>query len=245
MDNFEVFNGRAEIPVVLSCEHASKHIPEELNNLGISVEELNNCSFLCDKGADEVFKYLVKKLGCTGIKAKVSRLVIDVNRDIDQDELIREHCNGFSLKGNQGLTDEEKGARVEEYYLTYRNKLHDLLEDCHKKFGLCLYISIHTMENCFEDEKREMDYAIIYKKGEKLAKGIGNVLEEKGHDVTYNHPYTLRGDVIRVTHDAQVTKFNDYAIVIEINDKVSAKEDIRNSLVKAIRTVVKDYSSQK
>lgn len=240
-----MFEGSEDIPVVLSCEHASSYIPEELNNLGVSIEELNNCSFLCDNGANEAFEFLVGELGCGGIKAKVSRLVVDVNRDIDQNELIRESCNGLSLKGNQGLTDEERGTRVKEYYLPYRNKLHDLLEECHKKFGFCLYISIHTMENCFEDEKREMDYAIIYNKGEKLAKGIGKVLEDRGHDVTYNHPYTLKKDIIRVTHDSQVTKFNDHAVVLEINDKFAGNQDIRESLLEAIRIVVKDYSSQK
>lgn len=245
MDNFEVFCGSEDIPVVLSCEHASKHIPEELNNLGVSVDELNNCSFLCDRGADEAFEFLVSKLGCNGIKAKVSRLVVDVNRDLDQKDLIRESCNGLLLKGNQGLTEEERKERIDKYYVSYRNKLHDLLNECHEKFGFCLYFLIHTMENCFENERREMDFAIIYNEGEKLAKDLGKILEEMGHDVSYNHPYTLEKGVIRVTHDSEVTKFNECAVVVEINDKFSGNQDIRESLLEAIKIVVGDYSSQK
>ena len=245
MDNFEVFEGSENIPVVLSCEHASKHIPEELNNLGVSVEELNKCNFLCDKGVEEAYDFLVSEIGCRGIKAKVSRLVIDVNRDIDQEELIRETCGPHSFGGNKELTEEEKNDRIKKYYLPYRNKLHDLLSECEKKYGVCFYFSIHTMENCFENERREMDFAIIFNKGEKVAKKLGSSLEEMGHHVTYNNPYTLKKDIIRVTHDSEVMKFNEFAVVVEINDGFVGNKEIVGSLCKAIKSVAEDYSSQK
>ncbi len=245
MNNFEVYDGDRDIPVVLSCEHASGVVPKEFNNLGVSVEELNKCNYLLDKGADEAYEFLVAKLGCNGIKAKVSRLVIDVNRDLDQDHLIRGACNSHSFNGNQDLTIEEREYRIKNYYLPYRNKLHSLLEDCEKKYGVCFYFSIHTMENCFKNEKRDMDFAIIYNKGEKVAKKLGETLEKRGHHVTYNYPYTLKKDIVRATHDAQVTRFNERAVVVEINDKFSCKKYIRESLFEAIKSVVEDYSSQK
>ena len=245
MDNFEVFEGNENIPVILSCEHASKHIPEELNNLGVSMEELSKCNFLCDKGVEKAYESLVNGLSCNGIKAKVSRLVIDVNRDVDQDNLIRTTCGHHSFSGNQELTKEEIEDRINKYYLPYRNKLHDLLIECEKKHGVCFYFSIHTMENCFENERREMDFAIIFNKGEKVAKNLGSSLEKMGHHVTYNNPYTLKKDIIRVTHDSEVMKFNEYAVVVEINDGLVGDKEIINSLCKAIKSVAEDHSSQK
>jgi predicted N-formylglutamate amidohydrolase len=245
MENFEVYEGSNDLPVVVSCEHASGFVPEELNNLGVSMDELNSCNYLMDRGAEGAYDFLVAKLGCNGIKARVSRLVIDVNRDLDQKSLIRTSCGPHSFKGNKDITEEEKKDRVEKYYLPYRNKLHDLLLDCEKKHGVCFYFSIHTMENCFEKERREMDFAIIYNKGEKVAKKLGESLEKNGHVVTYNNPYTLKTDIIRVTHDSEVMKFNEFAVVVEINDGLVNDPNITESLFDAIKSVAEDYSSQK
>lgn len=245
MENYEVYEGSSGIPVVVSCEHASGFVPEELNNLGTSSEELSNCNYLLDRGAEEAYEFLVAKLGCKGIKAKFSRLVIDVNRDLDQDTLIRTSCGSHSFNGNKGITEEDKKDRIEKYYLPYRNKLHDLLSDCEKEHGVCFYFSIHTMENCFEKERREMDFAIIYNKGEKVAKKLGESLKKNGHVVTYNNPYTLKKDVLRITHDAEVMKFNEFAVVVEINDGLVGDPKVTESLFEAIKSVAEDYSSQK
>ena len=55
----------------------------------------------------------------------------------------------------------------------------------------------------------------------------------------------MKKDIIRVTHDSEVMKFNEFAVVVEINDGLVNDLNITESLFDAIRSVAEDYSSQK
>ena len=66
---------------LLVCDHASNHIPEELNNLGLPPSELQR-HIAWDIGAAGVTNALSDILGAPAILSDTSRLVVDCNRQL-------------------------------------------------------------------------------------------------------------------------------------------------------------------
>jgi len=245
MKPFFIHKGSSKLPIVLSCEHASNVIPKEFNNLGWTNKEFSKCEDVLDKGAEQLFDFLCKKLNCRGIKSTFSRLVIDVNRNLNQPELIRKQCGKIPIPSNLELTKKQREKRIKTLYLPYRDNLHKLLDQCEKKHDIVLYYAIHTMAHHYEGRTRKMDLAIIYKAGEPVARMLGKELEDMGLNITYNDPYTLEEEVIRPTTDLKVCRFNKHAVVIEMNDKHRNDLKMKEALFTAILSATKKFLMKK
>jgi predicted N-formylglutamate amidohydrolase len=58
-----------------------------------------------DIGAEEVAVNLANRFASPVLIARVSRLLIDYNRPLSSDTLIRTHCDGIPVDFNQHLTE--------------------------------------------------------------------------------------------------------------------------------------------
>ncbi len=91
---------------VLFCDHASNHVPEELDNLGLPESELAR-HIAWDIGAAGVTEALSEILDAPAILCGTSRLVIDCNRQLNRPGLIPEVSDGTTILGNLNLTESE------------------------------------------------------------------------------------------------------------------------------------------
>ena len=93
---------RRRPPVLLLCDHAGRHVPPELEQLGLSDEALAR-HIGWDIGAADLTRELARLLDAPAILNHMSRLVIDPNRRPGTPTSIPEISDGCVVPGNQGL----------------------------------------------------------------------------------------------------------------------------------------------
>jgi len=242
MELFEVVRGRLEMPVVLSCDHAGRLIPSRYGTLGVPPGQLEAWHGGADLGAGELFDALVSGLDCYGIKNRLSRLVIDMNRYVDQEEIIPTHCERSSIPGNQDMSAQECQRRIQEYYRPYHAALEKLLVDCEARHGIAFYLSIHAMAAEFGGQRRPMDFAIVCNAGCPLSPTLGRILRQEGFVVAVNEPYTLERDIVRVPLGHELERFNRRALLLEMNERHAGDEKVMGAVLEAIRHLLQRHA---
>ena len=74
------------VPCLITCEHASNRLPEGWSWKD-GDERLQEMHWAYDLGAAEITEELVASLSCVGILTEFSRLLIDANRGLTQENL--------------------------------------------------------------------------------------------------------------------------------------------------------------
>ena len=138
MQTFEVIEGGSPDWFVF-CDHASNAMPYELEGLGLPKAELER-HIAHDIGAAGVARELCGRLGCAGLLAGVSRLVIDLNRDPDHPGLVPVESDGTAIPGNAGLGAGDVAGRRRLFYDPYHAKLAEMLDARPGAFA----ISVHS-----------------------------------------------------------------------------------------------------
>lgn len=128
---------------VLICDHASKLIPNALDNLGLSLQEQNR-HIAYDIGVGAVTKIIAETYGIEAILANYSRLVIDLNRPKDDPTLIRQLYDHTLIRGNMGLTAEMVAERITLIYDPYHQQIAKILAAMKRENITPLIISMHS-----------------------------------------------------------------------------------------------------
>ena len=130
--------GRPEHPLFLFGDHASKHIPDGFDNLGLSGDDLTR-HIAWDIGTEGVIRGLAKRFDCSALIAGFSRLLIDANRDPEMKTLIPETSDGTSIHGNVNLDADARQHRIEAYYRPYHAALGQALDRLTPKLSLSVH----------------------------------------------------------------------------------------------------------
>lgn len=230
--------GTLELPVVLSCEHASGFIPPAYGDLGMTHAHLEECARGRDVGAAELFDYLVRNLACCGVKNGISRLVVDTNRYADQDGIVPASWGGKRIGGNVDLSAAEIADRVETFHRPYHAALQERFVEHERRHGRVHYFSIHAMAPTFEGQVRSMDFSLIANRGVSCAEGLAKRLRESGYDAVVNEPYSLDRDIVRAPEGDPMERFNERAVIVEMNERLDGDAGAREALLEAIRDVI-------
>lgn len=75
---FAYIPGGASSGFLFVCDHASRDLPEEYGDLGLSAD-LFSTHIASDLGAAQVTKALARRFGAPAVLARWSRLLIDLN----------------------------------------------------------------------------------------------------------------------------------------------------------------------
>ena len=138
-DAFESIPAVKNTPLFIFGDHASKHIPAEYDNLGLSGDDLTR-HIAWDIGTETIVRELCAHFGCAGQVAGVSRLVIDLNRDPEAAGLIPVTSDGTDIDANKNLSGAARQDRIDKFYGPYHAAVGtalDRLEDP-------LVLSVHS-----------------------------------------------------------------------------------------------------
>lgn len=176
------------MPVFVFGDHASRHIPAEYNNLGLTGDDLIR-HIAWDIGTETVVRTLCSEFGCAGQVAGISRLLIDFNRVLTMDTLIPKTSDGTTIPGNQSIDDKEWQRRVDKYYTPYHENIGRSLD----AMGFGLGISIHSFTPQLKNQPaRELEIGLLFKVDASSAalftKELSRVRPE--WRVAYNEPYS-------------------------------------------------------
>ncbi len=111
---YEIIPGRADVGLLLLCDHASAHIPPEFADLGLCAHQLAR-HIAYDIGAADATRAIAEEFGCPAVLSRFSRLLIDPNRGEDDPTLVMRIADGALVPGNARIGDDEIERRITRF----------------------------------------------------------------------------------------------------------------------------------
>ncbi len=195
-ESYEIIPGRSDAGLILICDHAVNDIPAAYGTLGLEPKELER-HIAYDIGALAVTRGAAQALGVPAIFTKFSRLLIDVNRGLDDPTLIMRISDGAVVPGNRHLNEAEHAKRVRVYYEPYHLAIDRMIETCTAAGVLPVLLSIHSFTESWKGVPRPWQAAILWDRDHRFAVPMLEALRaERGLLVGENEPYDgkLAGD---------------------------------------------------
>jgi predicted N-formylglutamate amidohydrolase len=186
---FEIVNAGGTSSIVLVCDHASNRVPQCLNYLGLSPQQLAD-HISWDPGAADVAKALSGLLNASLVLSNYSRLVADCNRPLSSPELIAEQSAGISIPGNQGLSLEQHERRIVTFFDPYHQAIDRVLDA--RRQQPTLLLSIHSFTPVLNDQPRPWQAGVAFWHNHYFAELLHDALIQQGDiNVGYNQPYPI------------------------------------------------------
>lgn len=197
-DAVEILSPGAASPVIVLCDHADNRLPGEYGDLGLPAGEFER-HIAYDIGAAGVARELSGLLGATSILSRWSRLLIDLNRGLDDPTLIMRLSDGAVIPGNRHLDDAERERRVERFYRPYHNAVSRLIDERLERGIAPVLLSVHSFTPVWRSRARAWHTGVLWDKDPRLAVPLIAALRgDRALVVGDNEPYTgkLRGDTL-------------------------------------------------
>lgn len=195
MSEFRILRPHGASRFVFFCDHASNHVPESLNGLGLPAFELER-HIAWDIGAAGVTEALSEIFDAPAILCNTSRLVIDCNRQLKAHDLVPEISDGTVIPGNLNLSEAERASRIERWFQTYHDAGESILLERESRSVETVVVSIHSMTKCLAGQARPWEIALSSYLDRSLTDQVLAALRRPGDVVVGdNQPYDLDPDV--------------------------------------------------
>ena len=177
-------------PFVLLCEHASLHIPNEFNRLGIDSETATSHA-AWDIGALDVASALSDLLDAPLVAGGVSRLVYDCNRPLEAPDAMPAKSEIFAVPGNEGLSDAERKNRFGLIHNLFHNTAAELVRTQRERVGDALTIlTIHSFTPIYHGGHREVEIGFLFDKTAAFSEQMQSIEAAEGtYKTALNEPY--------------------------------------------------------
>ena len=223
--------------IMLVCEHASNHIPDRWNGLGLTADQ-RQAHIAWDPGALAVARGLADRLDATLIHAPVSRLVYDLNRAPDMAGAMPGRSEIHDIPGNAAITPEERLARTEAIYLPWANGLHNLIARRIALGRRPVMITIHSFTPIYHGRPRAVEFGVIHDADAHLAAAILDAAHRKTRlQAELNSPYSAADDV---THTLRVhaTPYGLPNAMLEIRNDLIATPAAQAAMAETLAPVL-------
>jgi predicted N-formylglutamate amidohydrolase len=188
-------DGRGD--VVLMCEHASFHIPDEYQRLGLSDLDAHSHA-AWDPGALVVAQYLAAELDAPLICGAISRLVYDCNRPPSAVSAMPETSELIQIPGNSGLSAADRADRTAAVYLPFCDAVDATLNPRAARGQATVLVTIHSFTPVYFGVQRAVEIGILHDSDSRLADAMLVEAHRLPHRlVQRNEPY---GPQDGVTH---------------------------------------------
>ncbi len=165
---FEVRNPQGAAPILIACDHAGNRIPEYLENLGLRDDRLETHIAL-DVGARQVAIQLSGLFDAPLILSRYSRLVVDLNRRLDDPTLIVDESDHVPVPGNRNLGDADRQRRIDQFFHPYHNQYSALVSRMIEKHPDPVIISVHSFTPCMDGFRRPWHFGVLHDEDDALA----------------------------------------------------------------------------
>lgn len=186
----EILNGDVTAALIILCEHASNHIPEGYQQLGLADEDLQK-HIAWDIGAAAVTRKMCEMMGVPAVLGTASRLLIDPNREPDHATLVPAISDGIVIPANVDLPASAIRARRDCFYDPF-HKAADKLISRHLEEGVMpLVVGMHSFTPTYDGVARPWQAGFLWNKDPRLAQAMIGLLERET-DLTIgdNQPYS-------------------------------------------------------
>ncbi|MEE9347176.1 MAG: N-formylglutamate amidohydrolase [Robiginitomaculum sp.] len=230
-------------PLFIFADHASRHIPKALNNLGLNGDDLTR-HIAHDVGTMGLLEGLCERFGCGGQAATISRLVIDVNRDPNAEGLIPQISDGTKIAGNFNVNASERARRISAYHAPYHSVLGENIERAARDSCDPLIVSLHSFTPNLRTDGlfRMTEIGLLFKSDPKTAQLTAAQFTRMGRNfsVGMNRPYSAFD--LNYTVDVQVTPRGLRHVTFEVRQDLigdkAGERDMVDVLARVISRVI-------
>lgn len=175
--------------ILLTCEHASNRLPMR-DRLTFEERSVLSTHWGWDIGAWALTREISRLAGYGAIGGRWSRLLIDLNRRVDDPTLIRDEAEGVRLSWNRRVTPAEKERRMLAYHTPYHVEIDRSLLRRLVRGTRPVLVAVHSFTPVMHHRPRNFDIGVLYDEHVHLARRLGRALRDAGFRVRYNEPYS-------------------------------------------------------
>ena len=177
-------------PLILVCEHASRYIPDALNNLGLD-ETAAREHIAWDIGALELAEQLSEKIGATLLSANYSRLLIDLNRPRHAPDSIPAQSEIYQVPGNRELDEATREYRRQCLFKPFHTRLQQLIDERLAAGRPVRVVGIHSFTPVYYGQPRELEVGVLFGQARDYAQRLLDGLGQHPLKVAGNQPYRI------------------------------------------------------
>lgn len=224
--------------ILLTCEHAGRRLPPPMR-AGVEERRVLSSHRGWDIGAWELTRELARQLRAAAIGGRWSRLVVDVNRRVDDPTLIVRRVDGMELSWNADLDLAEVERRIFAYHAPYHEEV-DRRILRHTVRGIRpLLLAVHSFTPVLRGRRREFDVGVLYERHPGLAHALGRRLREAGLTVRYNRPYSGMAGMMYAA-DRHGTHHGLPCLELEVNQGLFGKPSVHVRLGRVVAAALDD-----
>jgi len=219
-----VDNPEGASPILLICEHASRHLPDRYGTLGLNPEQLES-HIAWDPGALGVARGLSRLLDAPLIHATVSRLVLDLNRAPSDPDSIWTLSERTAIPGNQNLDPAERACRVREVYDAFHGTVDRFIGARVTAGQTRSVVTIHSFTPVYRDVPRPWHIGLIHDRDGRFARSVeAGLSRDPTLVVGMNQPYSPADRVFH-TLERHAERRGLAPLMIEIRNDLIRTED--------------------
>ena len=239
---FSIMNADGKTPCILVCDHASNLVPRKLGTLGMTEDDLQQ-HYAVDIGVKKITEVMSEALDAPAVFGNYSRLVVDLNRDIQHPTTFVMTGEGKPVPGNIAMNDADKQLRIDELYNPFHDALSSMIDGYLDKGIVPAVIAIHSFTPVFYNQRRPWEVGVLWVQDDRIPAATIKHFENLGYCVGDNEPYDaryLRGTTVNRHADA---RHLPNALVEVRNDLISTDKDSidwANRLVECYNPILSD-----
>ncbi|HYD30109.1 MAG TPA: N-formylglutamate amidohydrolase, partial [Azospirillaceae bacterium] len=186
------FHAEGRAPAVVLCDHAGRAIPKALDRLGLPEEQLDR-HIAWDIGAADVTRRLAMLLDAPAVLSTYSRLLVDLNRGLDDPTLIPAISDGTVVPGNRSLDAADVERRLAAFSRPYHEAIARVIAGMWERGVPPAVISIHSFTPVMHDFHRPWHVGILWDQDPRIPVPLMEKLRrDPGLYIGDNQPYSGR-----------------------------------------------------
>lgn len=223
--------------LVVACEHASRRIPPELNDLGLDDVALTS-HVAWDIGAVHVARCLGALLDAPVVECAISRLVYDCNRPPSAPDAIPARSEIFDIAGNRDLDEAARSARFERIHEPFHAALDETCRRQEEKTGRPIaLVTVHSFTPVYLGTPREVEIGFLHDSDPELAQAALAAERARGSwRAELNAPYSAADGV---THTLACHAERRAAVMIEIRNDLIADDEAGERMAEHLATTLR------
>lgn len=188
-----LLNPEGRFPGLIVVDHAGTATPARFGALGLA-EDWRHTHHFCDLGVAPLAQALAQRLDAPVLLGTVSRLVIDLNRWLDDPRSILTQVEGVPVPGNVTLDPATRRARQDAIFWPYHATITSVWDRVTRRHRDPLFFALHSCTRQFGGQRRPWDGGTIWNEAPTLAHPLLEALGPGARGLTLgdNQPYSGR-----------------------------------------------------
>lgn len=230
VDAFEVIPAVGPSRLVLSCEHADNRLPA---SWAWTDEDawIRETHWAYDIGAARLTREIASLAKAPAVLAKFSRLLIDPNRPLASDTLIRETAEGRGVHLNRSVDDRDRTERV-----AYWEAYHAAFSEMARAPACEVIFAVHSFTDSYEGSVRDFEIGVLFDRDEDLGRELAASISEVA-STRLNEPYSGKAGLIYAAQRHADTHGRQ-AVEIEVRQDRILDPSFRHRLAQAVTRVL-------